>query len=208
MPINLIARANEIIQTKNKNMKGKIVIIVFLIITSQLLFAQSERAKNVATKKIEQEVKQAMAELNDATTTGDMEETKSLIADEYFHTDIYGRVQDKVTWLRDYAQKYADLIKSGAFKWEIHHQDSVQVHVYGNDMAVAIGRWILKAKGRDKTSYGRFTHVWHKTKGKWQRVGYQATTIPEVVTAVPLQSPVLKNSTQTLDSINNRESPP
>jgi ketosteroid isomerase-like protein len=177
-------------------MKIKIAIVVYLIITSHLVFAQ----KTATNKKIEQEVKQAMEELNDATTIGDMEKTKSLIADEYFHTDIYGRVQDKVTWLRDYAQKYADLIKSGAFKWEIHHQDSVQVHVYGNDMAVAIGRWILKARGRDKTSYGRFTHVWHKTKGKWQRVGYQATTIPEVVTAVPLQSPVLKNSTQTLDS--------
>ncbi len=85
-------------------MKRIIVTIVFLIITSQLLFAQSERAKNVATKKIEQEVKQAMEELNDATTTGDMEKTKSLIADEYFHTDIYGKVQDKKTGLREYAE--------------------------------------------------------------------------------------------------------
>ena len=41
-------------------MKIKIVIVVFLIITSQLLFAQSERAKNVSTKKIEQEVRQAI----------------------------------------------------------------------------------------------------------------------------------------------------
>ncbi len=36
-------------------------------------------------------------------------------------------------------QKYSDLIKSGVFKWEIHNQDSVQVDVYGNDMAVANG---------------------------------------------------------------------
>jgi len=163
---------NGHIHTKIMVMKRKIVIVVFLIIISQLVFAQSERAKNISTKKIEQEVKLAMEELNDATTTGDMEKTKSLIADEYFHTDIYGRVQDKITWLRDYAQKYSDLIKSGAFKWEIHNQDSVEVHVYGNNMAVAIGRWILKPKGRDKISFGRFTHVWHKIKGRWQRVAY------------------------------------
>ncbi len=181
-------------------MKGKIAILVFLIITSQLVFAQNEGVKNASTKKIEQEVRQAIAELNEATTTGDMEKTESLIVDEYFHTDIYGKVQDKVTWLREYAQKYSDRIKSGEFKWEIHRQDSIEVHVYGNNMAVAIGRWILKARGSDKTSYGRFTHVWHKTKGKWQRVAYQATTIPEVVTAVPLESPVLKNSAHTLDS--------
>jgi len=180
-------------------MKRKIVIVVFLIITFQLVYAQSERAKTASIKKIEQEVRQAMEELNDATTTGDMEKTKSLIADEYFHTDIYGKVQDKKTWLREYAQKYSDLIKSGEFKWEIHHQDSVQVHVYGNNMAVTIGRWILKSSGRDKISIGRFTHVWHKTKGKWQRVAYQATTIPEVVTGVSLQSSNLKPPTQTLD---------
>ena len=180
-------------------MKRKIAFIVFLIITSQLVFAQSKQAKNVSAKKIEQEVKQAMKELGDALSTGDMEKTKSLIADVYFHTDVQAKVQDKNTWLREYAQKLSDRIKSGEFKWEIHRQDSVEVHVYGNNMAVAIGRWILKASGRDKISYGRFTHVWHKTKGKWQRVTYQATTIPEVVTAVPLQRPVLKNSTHTLD---------
>jgi hypothetical protein len=44
------------------------------------------------------------------------------------------------TWLREYAQKYSDRIKSGEFKWEIHYQDSVQVHVYGNNITVAIGR--------------------------------------------------------------------
>ncbi len=87
--------------------------------------------------------------------------------------------------MKDYAQKYSDLIKSGAFKWEIHQQDSVQVHVYGNDMAVAIGCWKLKRNDSSKISYGRFTHV--------------ATTIPENVTGVSLQSPNLKLPTQTLD---------
>ena len=156
MPINLIAKSN-------------------VIITSHFVFAQ----KTATAKKIEQEVRQAIDELNDATTSGDMEKTKSLIADEYFHTHIYGGMQDKKTWLREYAQKYSDRIKSGEFKWEIHRQDSVEVHVYGNNMAVAIGRWILKPRGRDRISYGRFTHVWHRIKGRWQRVAYQATTIPD-----------------------------
>ncbi len=179
-------------------MKRKIAIVVFLIITSQLVFAQ----KTATNKKIEQEVRQVIAELNDATTTGDMEKTKSLIADRYFHTDVRAIVQDKKTWLRDYAQRHSDAIKSGEYKWEIHDQDSIEVHVYGNDMAVAIGRWKLKRSDRPKISYGRFTHVWKRINGKWQRVAYQATTIPEVVTAVPLQSPVLKNSNHTLDSFS------
>jgi hypothetical protein len=162
-------------------MKRKIVIIVFLIITSQLVFAQSKQAKNVSAKKIEQEVKQAMKELGDALSTGDMEKTKSLIADVYFHTDVQAKVQDKNTWLRDYAQKLSDRIKSGELKFEIHRSDSIEVHVYGNNMAVAIGRWILKPRGRDRISYGRFTHVWHRINGRWQRVAYQATTIPEEI---------------------------
>ncbi len=66
-------------------MKIKIAIIVYLIITSHLVFAQ----KTATNKKIEQEVRQAIAELNDAPTTGDMEKTKNLIANEYFHTNIY-----------------------------------------------------------------------------------------------------------------------
>lgn len=185
--------------SKLNKMKSKI-IVVFLIIMSQFGFAQNKQAKSIATQKIEQEVKHAMEELNEATTTGDMEKTKSLIADEYFHTDVYARVQDKTTWLRDYAQKYSDLIKSGAFKWEIHQQDSLQVHVYGNDMAVAIGRWKLKRSDSPKISLGHFTHVWRRINGSWQRVAYQATTIPEESTGISSQSPDLKSPTQTLDS--------
>lgn len=162
-------------------MKRKVVIGVLLIITFLQVFAQSERAKTASIIKIEKEVKQAMGELNDALTTGDMKKIKSLIADEYFHTDIYARVQDNTTWLREYAQKNSDRIKSDELKWEIHRQDSVEVHVYGNYMAVAIGRWILKPRGIDRISFGRFTHVWHKARGKWQRVAYQATTIPEEI---------------------------
>jgi hypothetical protein len=33
-----------------------------------------------------------------------MEKIKSLIADEYFHTDICGKVQDKKTALRENAE--------------------------------------------------------------------------------------------------------
>ena len=65
-------------------MKIKIAIVVYLIITSHFVFAQ----KTDTNKKIEQEVKQAMEELNNATTTGDMEKTKSLTVFTLYATSL------------------------------------------------------------------------------------------------------------------------
>jgi hypothetical protein len=56
----------------------------------------------------------------------------------------------------------------------------VQVDVYGNDMAVANGA-ILNPRGRDRISFGLFTDLWYNTKGKWQKVAYQSTPVPEEI---------------------------
>ncbi len=81
----------KVFKIQNKDMKITIALAVFLIMAFHHAIAQ----KTPTIRKIEQEVRNAIVQLNDATTTGDMEKTESLIANEYFHTDIYGRVQDK-----------------------------------------------------------------------------------------------------------------
>ncbi len=131
------------------------------------------------TGQIEQEVRQAIKEFDEAAARGDTPRIQSFIADQYFHTDVYGKVQDKAAWLEEYFRPLAAGLKAGEFKWDVYYSDEIQVRAYGNEIAVAIGRWNLKRNTGPRVVQGRFTHVWVKRKGRWQRAVYQATLIAQ-----------------------------
>jgi hypothetical protein len=122
-----------------------------------------------------------MAQIRTASLDGDSEKVSSLMAGEYLQTDISGHVQDKQTWLREYFNPLAELIKAGKFHWEIYDRKDVQFRIYG-ESAVAIGS--LEAKGigakwvpqshtwtaDPNAAFSgtlRFTHVYVKRNGRW-----------------------------------------
>jgi hypothetical protein len=122
-----------------------------------------------------------MAQIRTASLEGDSERVSSLMTDEYLQTDISGHVQDKQTWLREYFNPLAELIKAGKFRWEMYDRKDVQLRIYG-ESAVTIGS--LEAKGMGakwvpqshtwtadpNASFSgtlRFTHVYVKRNGRW-----------------------------------------
>ena len=129
----------------------------------------------------EADLRALMAERRKASLEGDPEKIASSMADGYLQTDISGHVQDKVTWLREYFNPIAELIRTGKFRWEIYDQKELQFRIYG-ESAVVVG--VLEAKGRGarwvpqrhtweadpNASFSgtlRFTHVYIKRNGKW-----------------------------------------
>ena len=42
--------------------------------------------------QVEQQIRQAIKEFDEAAMRGDVTKIEALIADEYFHTDIHGKV--------------------------------------------------------------------------------------------------------------------
>jgi len=128
----------------------------------------------------EGEIRSIMAQARQASLDGDSNKIASLIADEYLQTDISGHVQDKSTWLKQYFDPIAELIKAGKFRWEVYERKDVQIHTFG-DSAVVIGALEAKGSGArwmpqsqtwtadpNVTFSGtlRFTHVYIRRNGK------------------------------------------
>ena len=105
--------------------------------------------------------------------------SEALVAHDYFHTDVKGKVQSKVDWIENGFRPYAARVKSGDLKWEAYRSDEIQVRVYGSDVAVATGRITLKHQRDTRARQGRFTQVWVRRQGRWQRVVYQLTWIAQ-----------------------------
>ena len=105
---------------------------------------------------------------------GDVETVKRMTRDDYLQTDVNGYVQDKTTWLAEYYMPIAAKIKGG-LKLDEPPSSDVQIRRYGN-VAVRIGRTALKSNvvsGRSSPVDLRFTQVWVKSNGEWQRAAFQ-----------------------------------
>jgi hypothetical protein len=85
-----------------------------------------------------------MAERHKASLEGDTEKIAASMTDDYLQTDIFGFVQNKETWLKQYFIPLAELINAHKFRWELYEEKDVQVRIHG-DSAVVIGT--LEAKG-------------------------------------------------------------
>ncbi len=127
------------------------------------------------------ELRATMAERVKASVNGDSDKIANGMAPEYVQTDISGYVQDKATWLKEYFNPLAELIKAGTFRWDAFEQDDIQYHIYG-DCAVVTGALHAKGSGAmfvaqrhtwvsdpQATFAGtlRFTHVYLRRNGKW-----------------------------------------
>jgi ketosteroid isomerase-like protein len=138
------------------------------------MFAQRE------TPTAEAALRATMAERTRASLSGDSETIAKSLADEYRQTDISGYVQDKRTWLSEYFNPLAALIKSGQFHWGTFEQSDSHIQVLG-DCAVVTGELRLKGSGArwgqthtwtadPKANFEatiRFTHVYVRRDGAW-----------------------------------------
>lgn len=133
----------------------------------------------------EAEIREEMEQRRQASLAGDTEKIAASMIEEYLQTDISGYVQDKKTWLREYFEPLAELIKAGKFRWERFEEKDVQVRVNG-DTAIAMGTMILQNSGaridRERHSWVadpqahmsteiHFTRVYIRRNGRWLLAG-------------------------------------
>lgn len=129
----------------------------------------------------ETEVRATEKERLKANIAGDTEKIVSLMTQDYLQTDIYGNVQNKTTWLHEYFEPLAELIKAGKFRWETFEQKNEQIRVSG-DNAIVVGSLELKGVGARPNRESRtweadpnaslggtlsFTHVYVRRNGRW-----------------------------------------
>jgi len=157
------------------------LFFVFLLATGCAISqAQSRYKKPAARRSAESEVQKASDIYYRAFYSGDVDTVKRMTRDDYLQTDVLGNVQDKSHWLAEYYLPLAQLIRNG-LKLDIAISNDVRIRRYKN-VAVITGRTTVKSSavsGDAKPRDMRFTQVWVKFDGKWQRGVYHNAFVPE-----------------------------
>jgi len=116
-----------------------------------------------------QELEQVIREINEAWEENDAAALDKLLAPEYTHHDIYGRVENRSQWLES--------IRTRRSRLSVTYSD-VRTKVYGT-VAVATGRGTVEdATNPQHPTHLTFTQVFIRTKNGWQRAFFQGTSIP------------------------------
>jgi ketosteroid isomerase-like protein len=155
--------------------------VFLLILGCAAPHAQSPNKKPAPDTVAEAEVQKASDTFYRAFYAGDVDTVKRMTRDDYLQTDVYGNVQDKTSWLAEYYRPLAERIKGGGLKLDNPKPSDFRMRLYGN-VAVITGRTTLKSSvvsGQAQERDLRFTQVWVKTDGKWQRGVYHNAFVPE-----------------------------
>ena len=160
-------------------MKRTIQLSILLVtIGCSISLVQSRENRQGAKAPSEAEVQHAVDRFYEAFLAGDIAIVEHMTADDYLQTDVNGKVQDKAAWLTEYYRPIVAHMKSGEFKWEVFERKVEQIRLFGN-VAVLIGRTRLPAKTSVKPRELRFTQVWVKRNGEWQRAIFHNAWLPE-----------------------------
>lgn len=122
-------------------------------------------------------VDQLSRQFGQAWLLGDTQTLDHLLAREYTHTDVTGKVLHRAEWLADAAnvQKWLRA-PSGPRSPSIDFLN-VELKLVGT-VIVITGENVIRSANPDNPSIKlRFTQVWVKEKGEWKRQFFQATSI-------------------------------
>lgn len=120
----------------------------------------------------EQEVRDAFSQFSDAFVKADTVVLRSLLADDYVHTNVNGGVLDKTRWLAFAKTRHEDL-QSGKVRIDAYRNDDLRIRVYGETAVVTgLNTTIGFRDGKEWKMNLRFTNVWVKREGRWQRIAF------------------------------------
>ena len=143
--------------------------IVVVLLLSTMVFGQpaDDSTKLLALAR----------EFGNAWLKGDVATLDHLLASEYTHTDVTGKVLHRADWLADAAnvQKWARPVTAQG-EPTIEFED-IQVTVLGDTAVIAGGNLIRSADPKQPALRLRFTQVWVRESGEWKRRFFQATPV-------------------------------
>lgn len=156
----------------------KIIFFAILALTP-LSLALAQKPNHAPNENLqhEQEIKKLLDEFAQAFAQVDTAVLKSLIADDYVHTNLTGEVLNKAQWLERAKMRRAD-ISAGEFKIDYYSYDDVRIRIYYNT-AVVTGQATTSGlrEGKEFKWNLRFTNVWVKREGRWQRVAFHDSNV-------------------------------
>jgi hypothetical protein len=117
---------------------------------------------------IRQQLLQKIQDFTQAWSVSDTLVLRTLLGDEYQHTDIWGKILHKKDWLTYAAtpRKIDNIVMS-----------EVNVLLYLDKIAVITGKMSYTYGEQKAMQEIRFTQNWSDDEGKWKRTNFQATLI-------------------------------
>ncbi|MCH6232857.1 nuclear transport factor 2 family protein [Cognataquiflexum rubidum] len=149
-------------------------IIVTIILTTFCLQSFAQKNPNIQATKPSETVRQEIIQImqNSIVAWGDSDTLtlSKLLAPEYRHSDIYGKILTRQEWL-NYAAKPRSVTD--------YKTDDVDIVLYNNNLALVTGKNSHQSSKSTKRTELRFTQVWIKNNGQWKRSAFQGTLIDE-----------------------------
>ena len=149
--------------------------LFFFILTLFSLNAYSQQTTSDQPIKpneiIRQELFQKIQDFTEAWSRSDTAALNKLLANEYRHSDIWGKILHKQDWLIYAAapRKISDI-----------HINDLELLLYNSNLAVATGK-MSYLWGEEKLMQEiRFTQIWSNNDGQWKRTAFQATLIDKL----------------------------
>ncbi len=139
------------------------ILAITLLYSFQDMIAQ-DNEEHILWQKIDT--------FNQAFKEGDIEELKSMITENYLHTNSTSKPIDKNTWIAYLAKRKKD-IASGNLVVHRYEMQEKFMRLY-DDMAI-ISAKIITSSSRDGNlveNQFRVTNIWVKEENNWKRAGF------------------------------------
>lgn len=144
-------------------------MLLVLLIAASLSHAQQTDAEQVEARA---------RQFGEAWLKADVKTLDVLLAREYTHTDVTGKVLHRSDWLADAGNAQKWLRGNADGRSPAIEFDDINVRVLGDTAVVTGGNTIRPADTKIAPMKLRFTQVWIKEDGQWKRRFFQAAPLP------------------------------
>lgn len=137
-----------------------------------LLSCKESKQAQATPEELRSELQEAIEVFNQAFAVADTSRLRSMITENYQHSNSYYEAIGKETWLEYIGQRKADL-DSGEMELLEYGLDQEQIQILGNT-GILSGRISVKSRlGSDTSQVAyRITNVWIKEGGNWKRAAF------------------------------------
>ena len=144
---------------------------LFMVLSISPSYSQN---KDGSMEKLAQSIKK----FNDAFQNADTDILKSMLTENYKHTNGSSLAIGKDRWLAYIDQRKRD-IQNGVLEVVDYKMDQMEIEVYGNT-AIVTGRITTSVKKMDQVMEDQYrvTHLWALEGGQWKRAGFHDGKIP------------------------------
>lgn len=158
--------------------------VLLLCMLSLLLVQCTERSGNTELTSsreaiLKSELLEILEKFSIAYSQANIAVLDSMIADEYFHTNTNGGTVTREQWLQ-WNRSRAISLANGEIKISDYRNEDVQIKILSPTLAIITGinRFTRERDGTVEALRIRYSHVWTKQSGIWQRQLFHDSRIP------------------------------